>query len=113
MNPQTSSHTQNRDKSQQPPQDGGGASQSGSDVDLEMGHSNGGILKETSLRVTEMRKSRSDLESGNDRTIGDYYLVEQARRSAEADARDRKPLPNVITKKSKRSSISFSRIRRA
>jgi hypothetical protein len=87
---------------------GAETSSSGSDVDLELGHSNGGILKETSLQVTEMRKSRSDLESGDDRNIGDYYLVEQARKSSEAD---RKHHHNVITKKVKRSSINFSRIR--
>ncbi|KAK4442079.1 hypothetical protein QBC34DRAFT_313847 [Podospora aff. communis PSN243] len=90
----------------------GSGSGSGSDVDLELGHSNGGILKETSLQVTEMRKSRSDLDSGDDRNIGDYYLVEQARRSAEYE-RDRKHHPNVITNKAKRSSINFSRVRRA
>jgi hypothetical protein len=91
--------------------EGADTSGSGSDVELELGHSSGGILKETSLQVTEMRKSRSDLESGDDGNIGDYYIIEQARRSAEGE-RDRKHHPNV-TIKVRRSSINFNRIRKA
>ncbi|KAK0643835.1 hypothetical protein B0T16DRAFT_392298 [Cercophora newfieldiana] len=111
MTTQTTTQNRTGNRSPQPPHEGGDASRPGSDTDLEAGHSNGGILKETSLRVTEMRKSRSDLESGEDGNVGDYYLVEQARRSAEADPRDRRQ-HNARDKKGKRSSINFSRIRR-
>jgi len=93
---------------QQPSQDG--AETHGSDADVDAGRSNGGILKETSLQVTEMRKSRSDLESNDERNmIGDYYLVEQSRRSAEADRKAHVG----SSKRGKRSSINFSRIRRS
>lgn len=92
-----------------------GGSGSDSDVDLESGRSPGGILKETSLQVTEMRKSRSDLESGGDGTIGDYYLVAQARQSSEAVHGDRRhqQMQSSGSRRGKRSSMNFSRIRRS
>ncbi|KAK0721674.1 hypothetical protein B0T26DRAFT_190617 [Lasiosphaeria miniovina] len=68
---------------------------------LGAGAGSGGILKETSLQVTEMRKSRSDF-STDDRDIGDYYLVQQSRKSSEAQPRPK------THKKVKHSSHSFS-----
>lgn len=77
----------------------------GSDTDVEGGRGNGGILKQTSLQVTEVRKSRTNLGSQDDvRNIGDYYLVEQARRSAEAPRRQN---TNNGSKKAKRSSANY------
>lgn len=83
---------------------------SGSDTDLEAGRSNGGILKETSVHVTEIRKSRSDMAFGdNVEDIGDYYLHKQSRRSADTQRNH----SNSGSKKLKRSSVNLSQYKRS
>jgi len=91
-----------------------GADASGSDTDLEAGrrvnspeNGNGGILKETSLQVTETRKN-SNAGTNEDQDIGDYYLVQQSRRSADADRRQ----ANGGSRKVTGPSMNFSRVRR-
>ncbi|KAK3318778.1 hypothetical protein B0H66DRAFT_249663 [Apodospora peruviana] len=83
----------------------------GSDTDVEQGRptgaspGSGGILKETSLQVTETRKSRSDFPSDESiRNIGDYYLVEQSRRSKDGQS---PPRPGSGHKRARRSSLHF------
>ncbi|KAK3389147.1 hypothetical protein B0H63DRAFT_94846 [Podospora didyma] len=51
-----------------------------SETGVDKGQSGGGILKQTSLRVTQSEVL------ANDKDIGDYYLVQQAKESAEAQA---------------------------
>lgn len=49
-----------------------------------LGSASGGIMKETCLRITETRKTSADLIL--DETVvsvGDYYLVEQSRKTAD------------------------------
>ena len=79
------------------------ASTNGSDTDVEAGVAtavSGGILKETSLRVSEMRKSQLDSASHEP----DYYLVQQSRESNQT--------ANIHhengSRKAKRSSVNFS-----
>ncbi|KAK3938148.1 hypothetical protein QBC46DRAFT_292996 [Diplogelasinospora grovesii] len=65
---------------------------SGSEADLESGMpasvGNGGIIKETSVQVTELRRSRAGAEFPSNESIkdiGDYYLVHQSRKSEEVN----------------------------
>ena len=77
----------------------------GSDTDLEAGHHSGGILKQTLVHVTESRKSRNDLVGGGGvPDIGDYYLYQQSRRSADAERQNN---GGGGSKKLKRLTVNF------
>jgi len=49
-----------------------------------LGSASGGIMKETCLRITETRKTSADLILDETAvSVGDYYLVEQSRKTAD------------------------------
>ncbi|KAK0744065.1 hypothetical protein B0T18DRAFT_439717 [Schizothecium vesticola] len=65
------------------------------------------IMKQTTLQVTESRKSRSDFDGGgDDGGIGDYYLVQQGRKSG--DVHGGRHDAGASSRKGKRSSMNFS-----
>ncbi|KAK1836342.1 hypothetical protein QBC39DRAFT_84762 [Podospora conica] len=84
--------------------------QSSSDGDLETGRGNSRrvIMKQTTLQVTESRKSKTETGE-DDGGIGDYYLVQQGRRSGDAHAGRHDA---GVLRKAKRSSMNFSVPRR-
>ncbi|KAK1749791.1 hypothetical protein QBC47DRAFT_129792 [Echria macrotheca] len=89
-----------------------GVSTNGSDTDIEAGQGNGGILKQTSVQVTEMRKSRTDLPGNDPRDIGDYYLVQQSQQSRPSTEAARRA-QNTNSRRAKTSSIHLGMARRS
>jgi hypothetical protein len=82
---------------------------SSSVADLETGHGNNRqvIMKQTTLQVTESRKSKTDFDAGEDGGgIGDYYLVQQGRKSG--DVQGGRHDVGASSRKGKRSSMNFN-----
>ena len=82
---------------------------SSSDADLETGRGNNRqiIMKHTTLQVTESRKSKTDFDAGeDDGGVGDYYLVQQGRKSG--DVHGGRHDAGASLRKAKRSSMNFS-----
>lgn len=82
---------------------------SSSDADLETGRGDRRqvIMKQTTLQVTESRKSKTDFDAReDDGGIGDYYLVQQGRKSS--DVHGGRHDVGASSRRGKRSSMNFS-----
>lgn len=82
---------------------------SSSDADLETGRGDRRqvIMKQTTLQVTESRKSKTDFDPReDDGGIGDYYLVQQGRKSS--DVHVGRHDVGASSRRGKRSSMNFS-----